>query len=179
MIEAIVDESCLSSAREEQLLSEEFGALANLLRSIRDDDGVRVSLHSAIWNVPLRPGLELFQFVFERGHLDDDVRALLQRQLEYLPACDDAKFSSARAFALAHHERAVPCALLVLPSRSGSIRLGNRSTFLVGTEEGLLTFYRHAPEFGDFSASDFMVNSRRAYPALYFNDDLKNQLGTP
>lgn len=176
MLQAILDESRLASGGSRKTLSAELAAIAKLLQRMRVKDNVDVLVHPTVWEAAVGSDLKLFNALFESGNVDDDVRELLYRELERLPQCR-AGYSNSREFVEAQIAKSVPCALVVSASRAGRETLGKANAHLVGTEAGLVGFYRDAATVGDFSERDFMFNARRAYPVLYFFEDLERQIG--
>jgi hypothetical protein len=174
MVTAIVDETMLSPIGGDLLRA--FKGIALLLERIRADY-VMASKHSKVWVAQITESLQLFEILFHSGHVDDDGRALLWRELDRLPDCDAREqVASGRECAINRLNQLRACALIVVPCRTGTEQFDGRKLFLIGTESAALEFYREAPELGDFSKAEFIANSRRAYPNLYFREGIENQL---
>lgn len=168
---AVIDEAKLSPVQQEDI-SLAFTGLTELLDRVRED-GVVVRKHSAVWEAPVTPALCVYDVLFTPGHLDEDVRALLQRQLDRLPDCGA---NSGFECALDELKQGNACALLVIPCRTARMSLEGEQLFFVGTMIALQEFYRLAPEIWNFSEVEFVQNAARAYPNLYLKTTITRQL---
>src|SRR5689334_20580957 len=114
MLDLVLDDSRLGLAGKPSSLDVEFSGLANLLASVRLlEEAIayqkprfgRVppltrSMHSEAWNAASDGGVRLYELLFTPGHLDDDVRTLLQKELERLSYFDErTEEKSGRLFA--------------------------------------------------------------------------------
>ena len=177
MITAIVDESNLAPINGAAGFLEAYSNLTDLIKKIKKDD-VSLLKHSSIWECAVSENLKLFEVLFEKKtDLDDDIRELFFRELDGLSNCDATDgVPSARDFSLSLLREHRACGLVVIPCRDRVEKIENYKLFSVGNKESALAFYRAANELGDFTEGDLIENGKRAFPSLFFRENIAAQI---
>ena len=152
MIKAALDETGLVHVGDAVGFLKEFVSLAKLLNRLREVDHVETFKHSNVWEADVGQNLQLYEILFTLNHLDQDVRQLLQFELDRITDFDEAcHISSGRAYALHALSQQTPCALAALPAHTRIERSAHGDLHICGTPLSLIQFYRAAPELGNFS----------------------------
>jgi hypothetical protein len=132
-------------------------SLVQLIRKIKVDR-VEVYKHSRIWEAEVVNSFRLYEVLFYAGHIDDDVRQLVYRELDKLADCD-AHNDDGRTFAVRSLNEGIACALIVLPCRDRQEVHGRKRVFFIGNSATAIEFYRAAVELGDFFEDEFIDNT--------------------
>ncbi|MBF0613452.1 MAG: hypothetical protein HQL55_20260 [Magnetococcales bacterium] len=147
--------------------------LSDLLEHVRIQRIMRRK-SSLLWEAELWPETCLYNILFDNNcTVDKDILSALGQQLDRVQDWNtEGQAITSRQWAKArlNEKQATGCVVLSHHEDRQS------DLHLVGTECGLLGFYRDAPRLGDMDAVALIQNGRLAYPNLHFKADIDKEV---
>jgi len=176
MIVTVLDEVGLQPTLGASGIPEAFYGLREFLEELRIRKITRLK-HSNVWHAVIAPDVMLFDVLFNKGTLDEELRQRLYREIDRLPHWNSSqKNYGTRQFVAEQLSLRCPSACIVLREHSGGVEVDGTNVPLIGASADLLNFYRLAPEICDLSEAAFVALAASAFPNLHFKDGIENEI---
>lgn len=176
MISFVVDEERIRTPLAN--ICSEFLGLSETISELKKFDFCKSYVTAAAWQTQIFDDVELYEVLFTRGHLDDDIRAVIMRQFEELFSLDLAQGMSTRDYVVSEIKNARPAASIVIPSEAGPVHHQDTLLHQIGSSPHVMPFLREAADIGKLSEARFMEYAISIFPRLVFQKDLAAQIRT-